>query len=79
METLQKGLKWQRHQNGVTYVALVSLLLTLNIFHTFSSVSNVDFEQENVYWVSFALSFSMIFAVKYKKNNRFQNKAAKSL
>ena len=28
------------------------LLLTLNIFHTFSGVSIVDFEQGNVNWVS---------------------------
>ena len=26
------------------------LLLTLNIFHTFSTVSNVNFEQANVSW-----------------------------
>ena len=32
------------------HAALVSLLLTLNIFHTFSSVSNVEFEKVNVYW-----------------------------
>ena len=30
---------------------LVSLLLTLNIFHTFSSVSIVNFEQINSSWV----------------------------
>ena len=32
-------------------VVLVSLLLTLNILHTFYSVSNVDFEQGFIYWV----------------------------
>ena len=31
---------------------LVSLLLTLDIFHTFSSVSMVNFEQVNAGWVS---------------------------
>ena len=34
----------------VNNVVLVFLLLTLNIFHTFSSVSIVDFEQENGNW-----------------------------
>ena len=34
-------------------VVPVSLFLTLNIFHTFFSVSNVDFEQANVCWVAF--------------------------
>ena len=33
-----------------TYVVLVFLLLTLNIFHTFSSAFIVDFEQVNVSW-----------------------------
>ena len=32
-------------------VVLVILLLTLNIFRTFSSVSIVDFEQANQNWV----------------------------
>ena len=36
-------------------VILVFLLLTLKIFHTFSSVTIVDFEQINVNWV---VSFS---------------------
>ena len=31
-------------------VVLMFLLLTFNIFHTFSSVSIVDFEQVNVTW-----------------------------
>ena len=33
-------------------VVLASLLLTLNIFHTLSSVSSVDFEQVNLSWVA---------------------------
>ena len=32
-------------------VVLVFLMLTLNIFHTFFSVSLVDFEQVNVSWL----------------------------
>ena len=45
METLERGVKYvQRHQN----VVLVSLLLNLNIFHTCSGVSIVNFEQEIV-------------------------------
>ena len=48
IETLEKGEMCskliKKHQN----VGLVCLLLTLNIFHTFFSVSIVDFEQVNV-------------------------------
>ena len=36
---------------NVSDVILVFLLLTLNIFHTFSSISIVDFERINVSWV----------------------------
>ena len=39
-----------KHQNNVIDVILMFLLLTMNIFHTFSSVSIVDFEQVNVSW-----------------------------
>ena len=42
IETLEKGV------NDETNVFLVSLLLTLNIFHIFFSVSIVSFEQANV-------------------------------
>ena len=35
-------------QNDATDGGLVFLLLTLNIFHTFSSLSIVDFDQLNV-------------------------------
>ena len=57
IETLEKGMKYvqseqYRHQNDVSDIVLVSLLLTLNIFHTFFSVFFcVDFEQVNVRWV----------------------------
>ena len=34
-------------------IAVVFLLLTLNIFQTFSSVAIVDFEIVNVYWEGF--------------------------
>ena len=41
----------KRHQNDAIGVALVSLLLTLNIFHTlFSSIFIVNFEQVNASW-----------------------------
>ena len=33
-------------------VVLAPLLLTLNIFHTLSSVFSVDFEQVNLSWVA---------------------------
>ena len=36
------------------------LLLTLNIFHTFSSVSIVDFEQANVSWICKILPFYFV-------------------
>ena len=52
-ETLEKGVCSKlaiKHQNDVTDVVLVFLLLTLNIFHKFS-VSIVDFEQVNITWV----------------------------
>ena len=39
--------KVNNKDNGVV---LVSLLLTLNIFHTCSSVSIVNFEQVNAGW-----------------------------
>ena len=57
IETLEKDVKYvqsqqYKHQNDATDVVLVFLLLTLNIFHTFFSVSYVDFEQVNfVSWV----------------------------
>ena len=38
----------KKTQNDVSDVVLVFLLLTLNIFHIFSSVSIVDFDQVNV-------------------------------
>ena len=51
IEALEKGaeicsklaIKTQRRHS-------LSILLTLNIFHTFSSVSIVDFEQVNASW-----------------------------
>ena len=39
----------ERHQNDAIGIVLVSLLLTLNIFHISSSVSIVNFEQVNVH------------------------------
>ena len=36
------------HQKHVNDVVMVFLLLTLNLFHTFFSVSIVDFEQVNI-------------------------------
>ena len=49
METPEQCLKsaessQQRHHNNIIDVVLVSLLLTLRIFHTFSNVSIADFE-----------------------------------
>ena len=41
----------KKHNNNINDVALVFLLYTMNIFHTFSSASIVDLEQVNVNWV----------------------------
>ena len=43
--------KVNNENTGTTSTVLVFLLLTLNKFHIFSDVSNVDFEQVNVFWV----------------------------
>ena len=40
----------KKHQNDVSDLVLVSLLLTLNIFYPFLNVFNVDFEQVFVCW-----------------------------
>ena len=49
-ESVMKGLKLTiETQNDVV---LVFLLLIFNIFHTFFSVSIVDFKQKNVSWVT---------------------------
>ena len=48
----QVNVEWAGLSLANHAVVLVLLLLTSNIFHTFSSVSNVDFEQVNVSLVS---------------------------
>ena len=45
VEKLEKGVKYH-----VSDAVLVSLLLTLYIFHTFSRVSVTDFVQINISW-----------------------------
>ena len=50
----------KKHQNDVNDVVLEFLLLTLNIFTPFSSVSIVDFEQGNVTWNVKALVITYI-------------------
>ena len=51
---LKKSVAYKKnrvnHENDVNGVVLVFLLLTLNIFHTFFSISIVEFEQVNVSW-----------------------------
>ena len=39
-----------RHQNNVNDVVMMSILLTLNIFTAFYSVSNFNLEQAKVCW-----------------------------
>ena len=66
IETLEKGVK---------YIYLVSLMLNLNIFHTyFSNVSLVDFEQVNVYWGSMTVSQEMLVWNERISFNYFFNK-----
>ena len=38
------------HQSKIVDYVLLSLLLTLNIFQTFSIAFNVNFEQVNIFW-----------------------------
>ena len=49
IQTLGKCVEYV--QVNVNDLILVSFLLSLNIFHTFFSVSVADFELVNVYWV----------------------------
>ena len=49
----------KKHQSDVNDLILVFLLLCLNVFHTFFSISIADFEQVNVSWVKMSsLSFN---------------------
>ena len=52
METIEKGVKYFKVSNTKNKTTSTSmfLLLTLKIFHTFSTVSIVNFEQVNVSW-----------------------------
>ena len=50
MENTDTG---QLDDTDIDDVALLSLLLTLNRFHTCSGASNVDFEQVNAVWGTF--------------------------
>ena len=53
INTLEKVMKYvqselQNYQSDANGIVFVYLLLPLNMFHTFSSVSVVDFEQVNI-------------------------------
>ena len=53
INTLEKVMKYvqselQNYQSDANDIVFVYLLLPLNTFHTFSSVSAVDFEQVNI-------------------------------
>ena len=50
-----------RHQNDANSVVLVSLLLTLNIFDTYSGVFIVNFKQVNSGWVPRFLTCKISF------------------
>ena len=51
-------------------VVLVLLLLTLNIFYTFFSVSILDFEQVNVSWEVCFLHINPLSVTKLVKHTR---------
>ena len=55
----------KKYQNDVNEVVLM-FILTLNIFHTFPSVSNVGFEQVNV---SLAILLDFSWLSDQKLNN----------
>ena len=60
-----------KKQDDVNKIVLVFLLLTLSIFHTFSSVFIVDFEQVNVsrqLWRHFT-PISGVFLVDFEQVN----------
>ena len=58
----------QKHQNDLIDIVLVFLLLTLNYFISFSSVSIVDFEEVNVSWVANYRITAVKFSTITKKN-----------
>ena len=63
IETLEKSLKYVqsyqwRYQKDVIEVVLVSSLLTLNYFKSFSSFPIVDFEQVNIWWENYLTFYS---------------------
>ena len=72
----KKKRKTKKHQNNVINVVLVLLWLTLAIFHTFFSVSIVEFEQVNVNWVSVHTYWNFITdkfkGVDFKYDNFFK-------
>ena len=55
----------KRHQNDAIGLVLVCLLLTLNILHTYSIVSIVNFEHVIAGWERYP-SASIIDSVKYE-------------
>ena len=93
IETLEKSLtyvqsyQW-RYQKDVIEVVLVSSLLTLNYFKSFSSFPIVDFEQINIWWenyltfYSFDISFNVStehtynLYIKYNTIKSYHSKSA---
>ena len=58
----------KNHQGDINDVVLMFLLLTLNVFTPFSSVSIVNFEHVNVSWVQD--HFVILFYVSFVPCNR---------
>ena len=57
----------KKHQDGVNRIILVFLLLTFDIYCTFSSISIVDFEQVHVRFGKFNFLFVLkLIYVKHK-------------
>ena len=62
----------QRHSD----VVLVFLLLTINIFNTFFSVSIVELEQVNINWVSSLLLCSVLIRATFFRPLRADSTSA---
>ena len=50
-------------QNDIIDVVLVFLLLTLNIFHTVSSASIINFEEVNFSWVRIKIKLRLFLTI----------------
>ena len=54
-------LNYRNTRKSLVFDVVLLLLLTLNIFHMFSTVSIIGFEQVNVSWVTVLLLLLLLF------------------